>query len=151
MKILCYNIIVIIMGSLYDLLNIKNINVEEEIKKTILETKIELNNLTTIRTCKIYSSKVSELLKQKHIVNRIVDTKTKDMNYSHQFVIVPKDNNYSYIIDLTLNQFVYNSLYDDMYQNGYMLLNNEEFNSYLDYIEFNNFNLDSYIEKANKL
>lgn len=139
------------MGSLYDLLNIKNINVEEEIKKTILETKIELNNLTTIRTCKIYSSKVSELLKQKHIVNRIVDTKTKDMNYSHQFVIVPKDNNYSYIIDLTLNQFVYNSLYDDMYQNGYMLLNNEEFNSYLDYIEFNNFNLDSYIEKANKL
>lgn len=125
------------MESLYDLLNINNTNIEEEIKNIISEAKIKSNNLTTIRTCKIYSSLISELLNKKHIINRIVDTSDKDMKYSHQFVIVPKNKDYSFIIDLTLNQFEYNELYNTMYENGYMLMNDEDLNHYLDYIEFN--------------
>ena len=138
------------MKNLYDILNIKKINVEEEIKNTIKEVREELNNLTTIRTCKIYSSKVSELLNKKSILNRIVDTKTKDMDYSHQFVIVPISDNKSYIIDLTFNQFKYNNLYEDLYNNGYIIMNNDDLNHYLDYIEFSNLELDEYINSTRK-
>ena len=135
------------MDSLYDLLNIKNVDIEKEIIASIKETKEELNGLTTNRTCKIYSSKINEILKKKSIVNRLVDTKTKDMDYSHQFVIVPKNDILFYVIDLTANQFNYNSLYDDMYNKGYMIMNDEEYNQYLDYIEFNNLEIDNYIKK----
>ena len=135
------------MDSLYDLLNIKNVDIEKEIIASIKETKEELNGLTTNRTCKIYSSKLNEILKRKSSVNRLVDTKTKDMDYSHQFVIVPKNDSLFYVIDLTANQFNYNSLYDDMYNKGYMIMNDEEYNQYLDYIEFNNLEIDNYIKK----
>ena len=136
------------MKSIYDILNIRKTDIETEIRNAIAETKKELKGLGTNRTCKIYSSKVRELLNKRNIVNRLVDTKTKDMDYSHQFVIVPKDDNSSYIIDLTLNQFSMSSLYTDMYINGYMIMNNEEFNSYLDFIEFNSLDLDSYIKNT---
>lgn len=136
------------MKSIYELLNIRNVDIEKEIINAIDETKKELNGLATDRTCKIYSNKVSEILNKKNIVNRLVDTKTKDMDYSHQLVIVPKDDNYSYIIDLTLSQFGFNTLYTDMYKKGYMLMNDEEFNSYLDFIEFNNLDFDSYIKNT---
>ena len=51
------------MNNFYDkLLNIKGNNIEDEIQKAILETKHYYNELTTERTCFIYSSKIFEIL-----------------------------------------------------------------------------------------
>ena len=135
------------MENLYDLLNISNKSIEDEIIDAIKKTKESLNGLTTYRMCKIYSSNLSSVLKKKNILHKLIDTSTKDMDYAHQFVIVPKNDDISYVIDLTFDQFGYNSLFDEMYKNGYMVMNDYIYNMYLDYIEFNNFNLDNQIKR----
>ena len=53
------------------------------------------------------------------------------MNFLHYFIEVPRDKDNNYIIDLTYEQFKYNELFDDIYNNGYQLLSNDEYNIYL--------------------
>ena len=49
------------------ILNIKGVNIEEEIKSAITNVKKQLNNLDTERTCKIYARFLYRELKLRHI------------------------------------------------------------------------------------
>ena len=124
------------MNDLYDLINIKKIDKEEEIKNAIKEVKTSLEKLDTERTCMIYSSYIKESLSKKNIVARIIDTKDLGIDYSHHFCMVPKNKNEYYLIDLTFNQFGQHYLFDDLYEKGYMLIDNNILAEYLEI--FNN-------------
>ena len=120
---------------LYDLVNIQHNNIEKAIKEAISDTKKTLKNLTTNQMCLIYTSYVYYELRKKHVVAHIMDTeKDFKMEYRHLFVAIPKGVTQNYIIDLTYNQFQLNSLFNDMYINGYQLLDNEKYQKYLDNI-----------------
>ena len=121
---------------LYDLLNIRNIDIESTIEDAINETIEQLNGLTDERTCLIYTSYLYDNLKKRHIVARIIDTKDDlNMSYKHQFVLVPKDSDNNYILDLTAKQFGSNDLYDQLNSKGYQLLSSNLYQSYLNHIE----------------
>ena len=131
---------------LYDKIqNIYNINKENEIIKVIAEAKSEYQNLTTKRTCVIYSSLIAILLSQKHISVRIINTKDLGMSFEHQFCLVPDQNKY-YLIDLTFEQFNTKGAFPNLLTNGYMLINNTDFNNYLSIVTANErkdiYNLD---------
>ena len=127
------------MNNLYDILNVKKIDIESTIKNSIAEVTKELKNLGRERTCFIYTSYLYDNLKNKNILCYIVDTK-EDMNseYQHRFIIVPKDENHNYIIDLTIRQFGHNNLFDNLENQGYQLLNKEEFKEYFNFVTVNN-------------
>ena len=59
------------------------------------------------------------------------------MNYQHFFVIVPKDVDNRYVIDLTYGQFGENKAFLSMYESGYQLLNNLMYEMYLNRIDGN--------------
>ena len=118
-----------------NILNIRNINVEEEIKKSIAEVREELSDLTDERTCMIYTSYMYQSLRKKSIMALIIDTYNDlELNYSHYYIMVPIDNKKCYIVDLTYQQFGYDKRFNDIYLKGYQLVNNDEYNNYLNNI-----------------
>lgn len=119
--------------NVYDLINLNNIDIEEAIKEIISDVRSELKDLDTDKTCKIYSSYVTEGLRRKHIVNRIVDSKDLDCLYSHRFNLVPADGKEYYLIDLTYEQFDSED-FPELIQDGYMKVNDKTFNRYLDVV-----------------
>ena len=114
------------------LLNIDNINVEDKIVDTIDETRVELRDLTTDQTCKYYSSSIKKNLNKKHLINRIVNTSDYDLPYEHQFNVALGNYKY-YLIDLTYSQFK-NSEFVDLLFLGYMQIDNDIFNEYLEIV-----------------
>ena len=118
---------------LEDLINIKKINIEEQIQQAIQETKKELFNLTTDTTCMIYSDYLSRNLTKRHVVNRVVSTKDYDLPYEHKFNISPKNENEMYLMDLTYPQFQ-STEFEDLNDKGYTIVDNEEYDDYLEIV-----------------
>ena len=117
-----------------NIINIKGVSLEEKIKRTIDETKDELSGLTTETTCMIYSSYLSENLRREHIAHEIVSTKEYEYPYEHIFIVVPKDEKSSYIVDLTYEQFQSNK-FPELLQKGYILIKEgEQLRNYLDVV-----------------
>ena len=116
-----------------DIVNIKKEFLEEKIEEAICETKEELEGLTTETTCFIYSSVVGENLRRKHIANKIESTTEYDYPYIHQFNTVFKNDEEFYLIDLTYPQFHCNK-FEELLEKGYMLVDEEKFNEYLDVV-----------------
>lgn len=113
------------------ILNIKNVNYEECIKKAIQKTKIELKDLDEERMCFIYSSYLYQNLLEFHLLARIIDTKDLGFSFSHRFVLV-YDNNYYYLLDLTYKQFLNkDARFLKLLKEGYQQINNTDFNYYL--------------------
>ena len=128
------------MNDLYDILNINKIDLEETIKASINEVVMkELNNLTKERTCLIYTSYLYASLKRKNVLCYIMDT-FEDLNstYQHRFIMVPKDKNHRFIIDLNINIFGHQQEFTFLENNGYQLLNNAEYLEYLSHINVKN-------------
>lgn len=122
------------MNNFYDkLLNIKGNNIEDEIQKAILETKHYYNELTTERTCFIYSSKIFEILKKNGVSCHLIDTSDFDIHYSHAFVLVPFKKDKFYLVDPTYEQFIVNKdvAIQELYNFGYIELNDEIWKLYL--------------------
>lgn len=112
--------------------NILGLDKEEVIIDVINSIKNELKDLTTDRTCKIYSDYVSSYLRSKYILNRNIDTGEFGCDYSHKFCLVPKEEDY-YLIDLTYSQF--NNLeFLDLLIDGYMIVNKEELKRYIEIV-----------------
>ena len=112
--------------------NILNLDKEEIIIDVIKLVKKELSELTTDRTCKIYSNYVSLYLRANYILHRNIDTGEYGYDYSHKFCLVPKDEDY-YLIDLTFSQF--NNLeFLDLLIDGYTIVNKEELHRYLEIV-----------------
>lgn len=118
---------------LEDLINIKKINIEEQIQQAIQETKEELFNLTTDTTCMIYSDYLSRNLTKRHVVNRVVSTKDYDLPYEHKFNISPKNENEMYLMDLTYPQFQ-STEFEDLNDKGYTIVDNGEYDDYLEIV-----------------
>lgn len=116
-----------------DIINIKKDNIEEKIEDAIEDTKEELNDLTTERTCLIYSDYLSRNLYDKHVANKIVSTTKYNYPYNHQFNIVPKNEDEFYLIDLTYSQFQ-SDKFDELEEKGYMLLKNNQYEDYLEIV-----------------
>lgn len=120
--------------NLYDkITNIREIDKTKVIEDAIKEVKNEYKKLTTKRTCVIYSSLVYILLNQRHIPTRIINTRDLGFNFEHQFCLVPYQNKEYYLIDLTYNQFN-NTNFNNLLQNGYIIINDLDFNKYLNII-----------------
>ena len=116
------------MNNLYDILNISG-NKEENIKSCIDNVRIKLKNLTEEQTCKIYSSYLNEELNNKHVVNKII--RTGDFSsYDHHFILIPKDGDNYYLIDLTYSQFN-NDHFKELLDNGYIIVNKADLIIYL--------------------
>ena len=119
------------MNLMDKILNIKNVNYEECIKKAIQKTKIELKDLDEERMCFIYSSYLYQNLLEFHLLARIIDTKDLGFSFSHRFVLV-YDNNYYYLLDLTYKQFLNkDARFLKLLKEGYQQINNTDFNYYL--------------------
>ena len=119
------------MNLMDKILNIKNVNYEECIKKAIQKTKIELKDLDEERMCFIYSSYLYQNLLEFHLLARIIDTKDLGFSFSHRFVLV-YDNNYYYLLDLTYKQFLNkDARFLKLLSDGYQKVTNREFNYYL--------------------
>ena len=117
------------MNNLYDLLNIAG-NKEDKIKESINQTRYDLRNIVEAQRCKIYSSYLSDLLNKNHIVNKII--KTGDFsNYDHHFILVPKDGESYYLIDLTYSQFKNNEYFEELLKDGYVVVNDSMLIIYL--------------------
>lgn len=123
------------MNDLYDILNIKKNNIEKIIQEVITSTKRELANLDTDRTCFIYTSYLYEKLKNRNILAYIVDT-MEDLgeNYQHRFIVIPKDSQNNYVLDLTISQFGKNEKFKKMELDGYQILDNDNFSSYIGFV-----------------
>ena len=120
--------------NLYDkITNIREIDKTKVIEEVIKEVKNEYQKLTTKRTCVIYSSLVYILLNQRHISTRIINTRDLGFNFEHQFCLVPYQNKEYYLIDLTYEQFN-NTSFNELLQNGYIIINDLDFNNYLNII-----------------
>lgn len=116
------------MKNLYDILNLTG-NKEDKIKSCIKKVKLELNDLVEEQTCKIYSSYVSDELYKNHVINRII--RTGDLSsYDHHFVLVPKDGDNYFLIDLTYSQFK-NDTFKNLLSDGYIVIKKDELNNYL--------------------
>ena len=123
--------------NLYDkITNIREINKNKVIKEVIKEVKNEYQKLTTKRTCVIYSSLIYILLNQRHISTRIINTRDLGFNFEHQFCLVPYQNKEYYLIDLTYEQFN-NTNFEKLLQNGYIIINDVDFNKYLNVVTNN--------------
>ena len=133
------------MNLMDKILNIKNVNYEECIKKAIQKTKIELKDLDEERMCFIYSSYLYQNLLEFHLLARIIDTKDLGFSFSHRFVLV-YDNNYYYLLDLTYKQFLNkDARFLKLLKEDYQKINNDDFNYYLKNIltsEFKNKDLE---------
>ena len=116
------------MDNLYDILNISG-NKEDKIKNAINKVRLELNDLTENQTCKIYSSYISDELNKNHVVNKII--RTGDFaSYDHHFVLVPKDSDNYYLIDLTWSQFN-DHHFEDLLNDGYTVIHRADLIIYL--------------------
>ena len=122
---------------LYNMLsNISNIDIETEIKNAITKIKKEYNNLTTDRTCFIYSSLIYEELSKKHILTKIISTKDFNMEYEHRFILIPYQQDNYFLIDLTYQQF-FNKVptyFQSLIENGYQLVTKDDIKFYIDLI-----------------
>ena len=107
------------MRDMYDYLNISNIPLEKRIEIAIIQTKKLLENLTTERTCKIYSRYLFKYLHDNHVVAKIISTKELGAEYDHFFVIVPINTIEYYLIDLTFQQFNNTNYFKELYEKGY--------------------------------
>ena len=107
------------MKDLYDLVNLSNIPLEKRIQLSIYETKKELQELTTERTCKLYSRYLFSNLTKNHIVSKIISTKDLGAEYDHFFNLVPINTLEYYLIDLTYPQFQNNKVFKELYEKGY--------------------------------
>lgn len=125
------------MDNLYDILNIIG-NKEEKIKSCINKVKSELRDLVEEQTCMIYSSYISDELYKNHVVNKVV--RTGDFSsYNHHFVLVPKDGDKYYLIDLTYSQFN-NDQFEKLLSDGYIVIEKPELMRYLKIVTSNTFN-----------
>ena len=116
------------MNNLYDILNISG-NKEEKIKSCIDKVRIKLKDLTEEQTCKIYSSYLSDELNDNHVVNKII--RTGDFSsYDHHFILIPKDSDNYYLIDLTYSQFN-NDHFKELLDDGYIIVNKADLIIYL--------------------
>ena len=126
------------MDNLYDILNIKKNNVEMIIQEAIKLTRSELVNLVNERTCLIYTSYLYQNLRDQNILCYIVDTmEDLEKEFQHRFIVIPKDIESNYILDLTINQFGSNQLFKEMESFGYQLLNREQYALYIEYVSGN--------------
>ena len=116
--------------SVYQLLNITGKDLETRVVEAIQETKEELHDLTTERTCKIYSDSVARNLMKRHVIQKRVYTKKYNYSYDHQFNIVPVNEQVSFLIDLCFSQFE-NEAYPDLLTKGYQLIPSSELSNYL--------------------
>lgn len=126
-----------------DLLNIANQNIEQVVINTIEETKEELKSLTKEQTCKIYSSYIKRSLDEKHVLNKIINTKDDlDFSYEHEFVLVPDKDDY-YLIDLTYEQFGTDNELWKLHDFGYEKMTDNKWKYYLKRISQNDYkNID---------
>ncbi len=120
---------------LNEMVNIMNVDVEKAIQDSIEETFKDLDGLVQMRTCKIYSSYVYRHLKDKHVMCKLIDTVNDfGMDYQHFFVVVPKDFENRYVVDLTYRQFGEDKAFLSMYEGGYQLFNDFMYELYLNRI-----------------
>ncbi len=116
-----------------DLLNLDGSNVEDKIVDTIDDVRVELKDLTTDLTCKIYSDYIKNSLTKKHVISRVVNTSDLDLPYEHQFNVVLDGIDNYYLIDLTYSQFK-NSEFIDLLFQGFMKIKNKDFSRYLEIV-----------------
>ena len=126
-----------------DILNILGTDIETSIIDSIADTKSELVGLDTLGTCRIYSDYVSNNLNKRRVLNKTIDTGDFDYPYEHRFVLVPDKKSY-YLIDMTYDQF-HNDEFSDLLDKGYLLVDDELFNRYLEIVgqEKRNTSIDS--------
>ncbi len=130
---------------------IKTKSDEDEIKMCIKKTLDDLQTIEKKGNCKTYSAYLSYYLRMNHIPNKVVRTSDLGYNYSHDFVLVPKDSNNYYLIDLTYEQFN-NENFKELLFKGYEEINDLEFDLYMSVVtgEINNYSLDDIFFKTNK-
>ncbi len=118
-----------------DILNIANIDYEETIKQVIKEVKEEYKDLTIFLSCKIFSSLVSEKLRERHVITRLISTKDLGCNYDHWFSLV-KDKEDYYVIDLTYRQFFkeIDERFKELDMDGYQKVDETMLHSYINSI-----------------
>lgn len=118
------------MKDLYDIVNLSNIPLDKRIELSIAETKKQLNQLTTERTCIVYTNYLFTNLSKNHVVSKMVSTNELGAKYDHHFIVVPINTFEYYLVDLTYSQFNNKELFKTLYDKGYERVNDYDFSKY---------------------
>ena len=87
----------------------------------------------------LWLSYVKGSLDEKHILNKIINSKEDlDLSYEHEFVIVPDNDDY-YLIDLTYEQFGIDNELWKLHDFGYEKMTNNKWKHYLHQISKNDY------------
>ena len=116
-----------------DILNIDGRTTEEKIEKAIENTHEELSDLVEERMCMVYTDTLARYLSEEHTVYRKISTKELGQSYDHNFILVPKEENY-YLIDLTFSQFRQKEGFQLLTQKGYQYIDNSLWNAYIEIV-----------------
>lgn len=94
------------------------------------------------RTCKVYSSFLSSELNNRHVPARLINTLDLGLEYEHMFVLVPSNDTGYFLADLTFSQFNRKVEHlNKLLVYGYQLIDDINFNSYLNIVDNGNFNI----------
>lgn len=114
---------------------IKNIygrNNEAELAKAITVTREKLDGLVEERMCKVYSAFLLMELNSQHVPARLVNTLDLGLDYEHEFILVPANDDGYYLADLTFSQFNDTSIQlRQLLATGYQFMDEISLNSYL--------------------
>lgn len=118
------------------LINVRGKDIESEIRDSLKAACDYYGDLTTERTCFIYSSKIFEELKSRGVSARFIDTENDlDCSYLHYFVLVPYNKDMFYLVDPTFKQFSMDEdckdLFKDLLTCGYTVIDDEKWSSFL--------------------
>lgn len=128
------------------LVNIREKDLEKEVRESLKVTREHYADLTTERTCFIYSSKIYEELRSRGVSCNLMNTNDLGLSYLHYFVMVPFGKDDFYLVDPTYEQFCLNNdndIFSDLIDKGYILVGRKLLRSYLDCIG----NCDKFIKR----
>ena len=126
--------------------NVRGIDKEKVLRESIDEVRNEFTNIVEKQRCKIYSGRLVEKLKEKHVPVRLINTMDLGYSYEHEFVLVPDSDDNYFLSDLTYSQF--NALeFPDLLEFGYERVNSDILNDYLGIVT--GINSDKNLSKKN--
>ena len=138
------------MDNLYDIINIKQEKeVWEHIYDSIVLTTEKMNNIKETNS-DMAAESVSDYLTKNHVSNKMVSVEEVENGDIHSFVLVPKDTNEYYLIDLVIDNPGVSQIFTILRDKGCQVVNDTDFNIYMSMITgaIKNYSMDDlYITK----
>lgn len=114
--------------------NIYKKDYEKELIESIGAVQHQLKGLVLEQTCKVYSSFLFHELTNRHVPCRLISTLHLGFDFEHWFLLIPHDQSQYFLVDLTYQQFGCYESFFKLFNQGYQVVDNSLFQSFLSHI-----------------